>query len=485
MRTRFAPSPTGMFHIGGLRTALYAWLVAKQTDGQFLLRIEDTDQAREVQGSVEAHLNGLAWAGIPPDEGVVMERGAVAQRGDKGPYFQSERLELYRTHLQTLIDQGNAYPCFCTPERLEKMREEQQKKKQAPMYDRACCKLTKEESDARIQAGEKHVYRMKVPHNEKISFTDDIRGKVEFQGHTVDDQVLLKSDGFPTYHLAHVIDDHFMDIGIVIRGEEWLSSLPKHLLLFDWFGWEKPRYAHLPLILNEDKTKLSKRQGAVSVHEFVEKGYLPEVIVNFIALLGWNPGTTQELFTLDELKQAFSLERVQKAGAVFDGNKLDWLQGQWIRKLTNEEFTARILPIVAKEFPQAEADKEFNKKAALIHERITFFHEAPEMVGFFYKAPAVSADLMASSKQKVEKEDLPTILATLHDLLEAIDEGDWTAERILNDVKASLPTNNYKLGQLLWPLRALLTGREYSPGAVEVAEVLGKKETMKRLKAAQ
>lgn len=485
MRTRFAPSPTGMFHIGGLRTALYAWLVAKQSGGKFLLRIEDTDQAREVQGSVEAHLNGLEWAGIAPDEGVVMEHGKVAQRGDKGPYFQSERLETYRTYLDILIEKGHAYPCFCTPERLEKMRNDQQAKKQAPMYDRTCCKLTTEEAAERIKSGEKHVFRMKVPHNETITFNDDIRGEVSFKGHTIDDQVLLKGDGFPTYHLAHVIDDHFMDIGIVIRGEEWLSSLPKHVLLFDWFGWTKPRYAHLPLILNEDKTKLSKRQGAVSVHEFVEKGYLPETIVNFIALLGWNPGTTQELFSLDELKEAFSLERVQKAGAVFDANKLDWLQGQWIRKIPTKEFADRILPIVAEKHPAANADKDFEQKAALIHERITFFHEAPDMVGFFYDTPHVSKELMASAKQKVAMEDLPTILATLDDLLEAIPAEEWAAERILNDVKASLEKNGYKLGQLLWPLRALLTGREYSPGAVEVAEVLGKKETMKRLKAVQ
>lgn len=485
MRTRFAPSPTGSLHIGGLRTALYAWLMARKEKGTFLLRIEDTDQAREVEGAVDVIVNGLTWAGIPPEEGVMMERGKLIEKGDKGPYYQSKRLDLYRTHLQTLIDKGVAYPCFCTPERLEKMRNDQQAKKQAPMYDRTCCKLTKEEADARIQAGEKHVYRMKVPHNEKISFADDIRGKVEFQGHTIDDQVLLKGDGFPTYHLAHVIDDHFMEIDVVIRGEEWLSSLPKHLLLFDWFGWEKPRYAHLPLLLNKDKTKLSKRQGAVSVEEFIAKGYLPEVIINFIALLGWNPGTTQEIFTIDELVEAFTLDRVQNAGAVFDEDKLNWMQGQWIRKIPTAQFAEHILPIVAEKHPAANADKDFEKKAALIHERITFFHETPDMVGYFYETPHVSKELMASAKQKVAMEDLPTILTTLEDLLEKIAPEEWGAERILNDVKASLESNGYKLGQLLWPLRALLTGREYSPGAVEVAEVLGKKETMKRLKAVQ
>ena len=485
MRTRFAPSPTGMFHIGGLRTALFAWLAAKQTEGTFLLRIEDTDQTREVPGSVEAHLQGLLWAGIPPQEGVVLEHGVVIEKGTSGPYFQSKRLPLYRKHVDVLLEKGVAYPCFCTSERLEQMRNDQAAKKQAPMYDRMCLKLSKEETHARIAAGEAHVIRMQVPHNDTITFNDDIRGEVSFKGHTIDDQVLLKSDGFPTSPLAHVVDDHHRDIGLVIRGEEWLSSLPKHLLLFSWFDWQKPRYAHLPLILNKDKTKLSKRQGAVSVDEFIQKGYLPEAVLNFLALLGWNPGTTKEIFTLQELIQEFSLERVQKAGAVFDLEKLDWLQGQWMRLLTAEEFAKRIRMQVEKEFPEAATDEAFAKKAALIQERITFFHEAPGMLGYFYKDPTVTMELVASKKQKIAEADVPRYVNILIDTLAAIDQKKWNAETLEAAIRAAVEKEGVTLGQLLWPLRAMLTGREYSPGAFEVAAELGKETVMRRLEAAK
>lgn len=485
MRTRFAPSPTGSLHVGGLRTALMSYLLAKQTGGQFLLRIEDTDQSREVPGAVDIILRGLTWAGIPPDEGVVWIDGVPGERGTKGPYKQSVRLPLYRAAVDTLLAAGHAYPCFCTPERLEQMRRDQEARKVAPMYDRHCCDLSKEETDARIAAGERHVIRMKIPREETIIFEDDIRGSVSFQGHTIDDQVLLKSDGFPTYHLAHVVDDHAMEIDLVIRGEEWLPSLPKHLLLFRFLGWTAPRYAHVPLLLNHDRTKLSKRQNAVSVDDYIEKGYLPEALLNFIALLGWNPGTTQELFSLEELIDAFSLDRVQKAGAIFDTEKLDWLQGQWMRRFPLEIFVERIRPIVEPTTPEAATDPHFAKKVALIQERITFFHEAPEMLSYFYHAPKVEAALLANPKQKVTAADLPHLLGILEEILSAIPEHDWKAERILQDVKAALEPKNLKLGQLLWPLRALLTGREYSPGAVEVAEILGKEETLRRVGAAK
>ncbi len=481
MRTRFAPSPTGSLHVGGLRTALYSWLIAKQTEGKFLLRIEDTDQAREVAGAVDVILKGLHWAGIDPQEGVVMIDGVPGQKGDKGPYKQSERLALYREHLDVLVKHGHAYPCFCTPERLEQMRNDQQVKKQAPMYDRHCLHLPKEESDMRIAAGEKHVFRMKMPHDRTITFSDDIRGSVSFEGKNVDDQVLLKSDGFPTYHLAHVIDDHLMDIDLVIRGEEWLPSLPKHLVLFEMLGWTPPQYAHVPLLLNKDKSKLSKRQNSVSVEEYIDKGYLPEAMLNFLAMLGWNGGTTQEIFSIQDLIDQFSIDRVQKSGAIFDIEKLDWLQGQWMRKFTADEFSKRIRPLVESVHPEAAQDTHFEKKAALIQERITFFHEAPDMLGYFYQDPAVTTELMASKKQKIEEKDLPMLLSTLEEILNAIPENEWHAEKMLNDVKAVLELKNLKLGQLLWPLRAALTGREYSPGAVEVAEVLGKDTTMRRL----
>ncbi len=458
-------------------------LLSRQTKGNFLMRIEDTDRERLVPGAVENMLRGLAWAGIVPDEGVMLDpNGEVIQKGSHGPYFQSERLPLYKKYAQELIDKGHAYPCFCTPERLAEMRKDQEARKQAPMYDRRCLQLSKEDSAARIAKGERHVIRMKAPHERTITFMDDIRGEMRFQGHTVDDQVLLKGDGFPTYHLAHVVDDHLMETDLVIRGEEWLSSLPKHILLFEWLGWAPPKYAHVPLLLSKDRKKLSKRDGDVAVEEYISKGYLPEVMVNFLALLGWNPGTTQEIFTMQELIDQFSLDRVQKAGAIFDLEKLDWLQGQWMRKIPAAEFAERIRPIVAEKFSAAVSDKDFLKKSQLIQERITYFHEAPEMLRFFYKEPHASIELIANEKQKITKAQLPEIMKTLETILNDVSEKQWTVEGL----KAAVLTNlgNFKQGQLLWPLRAALTGLPYSPGAFEVAEALGKKETLERLKKA-
>ena len=497
MRTRFAPSPTGSLHVGNFRTAIYAYLLAKQSQGEFLVRVEDTDQKREVPGAIEGMLNVLHWAGITPDEGVMLENGVPIERGAYGPYRQSKRLALYRRYVDQLLAAGHAYVAFDTPEEIDRMRkEEQQAGNPAPSYNagvrmrmKNAHTISAEEVRRRIEAGEPHVIRMQAPSDidgaRVISFDDDIRGTVAFPLHTVEDQILLKSDGFPTYHLAHVVDDHLMKIDLVIRGEEWLSSLPKHLLLFRMFGWDSPRYAHVPLLLNADRTKLSKRQGSVSVEEYVQKGYLPEALFNFLALLGWNPGTTQEVFSRSELIASFSLDRVQKAGAVFDLTKLDWLQGQWMRAIPAEEFADRILPLVAARHPAAHTDSRFPQLAALIQERITFFPEAPDMLGFFYERPVVSVDLLANAKQKVAKEELPRLLALMDALLTAVPESDWTAERILADVRATIEREGLKLGQLLWPLRALLTGREYSPGAVEVAAALGKEETLGRVRVAR
>lgn len=498
MRTRFPPSPTGLLHVGGLRTALYSYLLAKQTKDTFLLRIEDTDREREVPGAIENFLQNLHWAGLDPDEGVILKNGAIAEEGPYAPYLQSKRAEkgIYKIYADELVKKGHAYACFCTPARLEEMRKKQEERHQAPMYDRHCLELPHAEVQQRIESGERHVIRLKVPHERTITFTDDIRGELSFQGHTVDDQVLLKSDGMPTYHLAHVVDDHLMKIDLVLRGEEWLSSLPKHLLLFEFLGWPVPRYAHVPLLLNRDKSKLSKRQNAVSVDEYRNKGYLPEALLNFLALLGWNPGTsrsdsdgtgqrpgtTQELFTMKELIEQFDLSRVQKAGAIFDLQKLDWLQGQWMRRIPHEEFVARIRPLVEEAIPEAKNDPRFAKKAQLIQERITFFSEAPDMLRYFYGEPEASKELMANAKQKVTEELLPEILAALIVTLEKIDASDWSEESLKAAITKTMEEKKWKLGQLLWPLRAALTGREYSPGAFEVAAVLGKGEVMKRMK---
>ena len=484
MRTRFPPSPTGFLHIGGLRTALFAWLIAKKTGGAFTLRIEDTDQSREVPGAAENIVRTLTWAGLAPDEGVMFDaQGKLTERGEYGPYHQSKRLPIYRKYADQLLEGGHAYRCFCTSERLQEMRKAQEAKKQAPMYDRTCLELSAEEVQRRIEAGEKCVIRMKVPREETVEYADEIYGPLVFKGHTIDDQVLMKSDGFPTYHLAHVVDDHLMKMDMVNRGEEWLSSLPKHLILFRALGWTPPKYAHVPLLLNKDRSKLSKRQGDVAAEDYIQKGYLPEALLNFLALLGWNPGTTQELFTLPELIESFSLDRVHKSGAVFDLEKLDWLQGQWMRKIPAKEFAERIKPLVSEKFPAAAGDPAFLERAALIQERITFFLEAPDMLAYFYEVPKVAIDLIASPKQKILKEDVPKILAVIHDALSGIAESDWTHEKIVSTLEAVILSSGFKKGQILWPLRAALTGREYSPGAYEVATLLGKEETMKRLAA--
>ncbi len=495
MRTRFAPSPTGSLHVGGLRTALYAWLLARKSRGTFLLRIEDTDQERSVPGTVESIVRCLEWAGIAPDEGVALDGGCVVQRGGSGPYIQSERRELHQEHAKLLLASGHAYRCFCSKERLENMREMQEARKQAPMYDRRCLAIAREEAERRAEAGEGHVVRMRVPDGPAIVTEDAIRGTLRFERHTVDDQVLLKSDGFPTYHLAHVVDDHMMRIDCVLRGEEWLSSLPKHILLFQFFGWTPPQYAHVSLLLNRDRTKLSKRQNAVAVEEYIAKGYLPQAFMNFLALLGWNPGTSRaspsgtghgpghekELFSLEELIEAFSLDRVQKAGAIFDTTKLDWLQGQWIRRLSSQEFFDYIRPSIAQHLPEALADPALARKLSLIQQRIAFAHESPDMLVYFYRTPPVTADLLMNEKQGVTGDNLAQFLRIAVDVLQSVDAGSWTEDHLLREFRSAAAEHAVKIGQLLWPVRAALTGRAYSPGALEVACVLGKEEAVRRL----
>ncbi len=482
MRTRFAPSPTGYLHIGSLRTALFSYLLAKKHGGVFFLRIEDTDRERHVDDATKHLTKMLAWAGIPPTEGVLLEHEEVVQKGTHGPYVQSERLPIYKEYVKKLIDAGHAYRCFCTKERLEDMRKSQEERHMPPMYDRECVGIPKEESAERAKK-ESHVIRMLIPRGEKVEFRDLIRGKVEFASNTLDDQVLLKSDGFPTYHLAHVVDDHLMETDVVIRGEEWLPSLPKHLLLFKSFGWKPPEYAHVPLLMNPGGGKLSKRQGDVSVEAFIEKGYLREAILNFIALLGWNPGTAQDIFSLEELTTQFSIERVHKGGAVFDTTKLDWLQGQWMRKFSPSDFAERIRPIVGARYSEALSDPKFEEKAKLIQERITFFPEAQDMMSYFYEEPTVTVELLASEKQKIKKEDLPKIFDILTDALSGISEEEWSLEKITATLESAITSSGFKKGQILWPLRAALTGREYSPGAYEVAAILGQKKTLERLNA--
>lgn len=491
MRTRFAVSPTGLMHVGGLRTALFSFLLAKKNKGTFYVRIEDTDRQREVEGATENILTSLHWAGIDPDEGAVLVDGQPGEKGTKGPYTQSQRLEIYKEYADVLLEKGYAYYAFDTKEELDHMREtEMAHGNPAPKYDASVrmrmknsLTMSEEEVKQKLEAGEPYVLRFKIPENRTIEFTDEIRGRVQFASHTIDDQVIMKSDGFPTYHLAHVVDDHLMETSLVIRGEEWLPSLPKHILLFEAFEWEVPQFAHVPLLLNKDKSKLSKRNAAVAVQDYIEKGYLPEALLNFLALLGWNPGTTQEVFSLEELIEAFSLDRVQKGGAVFDTEKLDWLQGQWMRKFSIEEFATRIRPLVEEKYEAAKTDNQFAERASLIQDRIQFFADAAEMLSFFYEEPTVDIDLIANPKQKVTKEMIPEITAALVEMLEPIAE--WTNDALLAASREMAEQRGWKLGQLLWPLRAILTGKPFSPGATEVAVALGKQETLKRLKNAE
>ena len=342
VRLRFAPSPTGYLHIGGLRTALFCWLYARKNGGKFIFRLEDTDQKRIYEGAENNLATTLEWSGIEIDEGP--EYG-----GKHGPYRQSERLDIYGKYTSLLLEEGNAYRCFCTSERLEKLRNEQRKKGNNPRYDGFCRNISKLEASRRVESGEDYVVRMKIPEvPETMVLNDLIRGIVSIDTSQSEDQVIVKSDGFPTYHLAVVIDDYLMKITHVVRGEEWIPSFPKHLLLYRYFGWDPPQFAHLPLILNPDRTKLSKRQGDVAVEDFRNKGYLPESLLNFVAMLGWSPSEDKELFTLPELIREFSLERVNKSGAIFDQEKLKWMNQQYIQKLELDDLQDRLNPFIKK-----------------------------------------------------------------------------------------------------------------------------------------
>lgn len=475
IKTRFAPSPTGYLHVGGLRTALYAYLFAKQNGGQFVLRIEDTDQNRLVEGAAQNLQDILKHFDLNWDE---------------GPYFQSERTEQYRKHSEALIASGHAYRCYCTAERLQVMREEQQKLKQPPKYDRHCYHLPDAEKEALFNQGKSHVVRLLIP-DEEISFNDIVRGDVSFHGKDVDDQVLMKSDGFPTYHLAVVVDDHDMGITHVIRGEEWVPSTPKHLWLYKAFGWEAPTHAHLPLLLNPDKSKLSKRQGDVAAEDYINKGYLKEALLNFIAFLGWNPGTEQEFFTLPELVNAFSLERVQKAGAVFNVEKLDWMNGHYLREMHAADLAVMLLPEL-KEVRMTEdelrngtteAANDLLKYVACVQTRIKTLNEAVMQLRPFFKETLDYSDLFFNEKMKVDRSIAVLALENLLPALEAHEDfHDEAANK--EAVIAVIQTLGIKNGQMMWPLRIALTNEEFSAGAFELMVVMGKDMTLKRLRAA-
>lgn len=469
IRTRFAPSPTGYLHVGGLRTALYAYLLAKKNAGQFLLRIEDTDQSRLVPGATENIIETMRWAGIEFDEG-------PGKEGPYGPYIQSERLALYQHHAQQLVAQGKAYYCFCSAQRLEQVRTAQIAHKLPPAYDKHCRNLGLEVAEEKRANGDSFVIRMKIPTSGECTFFDEIRGNVTFSYKVIDDQVILKSDGFPTYHLAVVVDDHFMKITHVIRGEEWLSSTPKHLLLYDYFGWQAPQFAHLPLLLNNDRSKLSKRQGDVAVEDYRRKGYLPEALVNFIAFLGWNPGDEREFFSLKELVQEFSLAGVGKAGAVFNIEKLDWMNGQYLQKTSTE----RIIELL-QELPQAPliasaSPAYVGSVVELLKERMTVLPDFFALGSYFFTAPTSYDPAIAG---KAWKQETGALLAELASTLEALDFFD--AAMIETATRNFTTQKQIGMGALIQPLRLALSGVGQGPSLYSIIALLGKHEVSKRL----
>jgi len=474
-RVRFAPSPTGYLHVGGLRTALYNYLFAKRNNGTFVLRIEDTDRNRFVEGAVENLIKALKWAGLDFDEGP--ETG-----GDFGPYMQSQRLNIYKKYADELIEKGEAYYCFCTPERLKALKEEQEKQKlPQAKYDKLCLHLSNDEIINKLASGIPKVVRLNVKGNHTIRFDDIIREHVEFDSNNVDDQVLIKSDGYPTYHLANVVDDHLMKITHVIRGEEWLSSTPKHVLLYDAFDWERPIFAHLPLLLNPDRSKLSKRQGDVAVEDYRDKGFLKDALINFVALLGWNAGDDREFYYIDELIKSFSLERVNKAGAVFDLQKLNWLNSEHLRKKSLSELLADLrIEIQKSKFKsQNFSDDYLAQIIEAMKERVSFVKEFIDNCTYFYEAPT---QYEQKSIEKNWKPETPEHLNKLKEEFASLNnpkKEDF--ETALSKISEEL---NVGKGKLIHPLRLAVSGQSTGPGMFDLLIIIGKDEVVKRIEAA-
>ncbi|MEI8103414.1 MAG: glutamate--tRNA ligase [Candidatus Moraniibacteriota bacterium] len=509
VRVRFAPSPTGYLHIGGLRTGLYNYLFAKKNGGDFILRIEDTDQARFVEGATDSLIVVLDTMDITYTEGIFSPDFVPEQRankietekkipsvrypnlvevGDYGPYVQSERLDLYKKYAEQLVSDDKAYYCFCDAPRLEAMRAEQIANKTMPKYDRHCCTLDVATIQKNLTEKKPFVIRLKVPDDETVTFDDAVRGEVKFHTSTIDDQILMKSDGYATYHLANVVDDHLMRITHVIRGEEWLPSTPKHILLYRAFGWGAPVFAHLPLLLNPDKSKLSKRQGDVAVEDYLKKGYLVEALINFVALLGWNPGegSTQEIFQLGELVEQFDMQHIHKGGAVFDTKKLDWLNAQYIKALDIEVLLEKSLPFFeTKEFfrsaGESQRSREYIYKVLTIEQdRLAHLDEVGELNQFFFITPPVAVELLPWKSN-----DTSMTVAALErakNLLEKLTTADeWTRENLNKEL---LSEAGEKKGDFLWPMRVALTGAKYSPSPSDVAWVLGRGESLQRIQMA-
>lgn len=471
VRTRFAPSPTGYLHLGGLRTALYTYLFTKKNNGVFILRIEDTDQERLVVGATEKIYKSLKLAGLNWDEGPDVG-------GPVGPYIQSERKDMYLPYAQQLVREGKAYYCFCTKEELAERRAAAEAEGKTWKYDKHCLHLSPEEIQAKLDAGVPYVIRQNIPESGEASFDDVLYGHISVDCSELDDNVLIKADGLPTYNFANVIDDHTMGITHVLRGNEYLSSTPKYNLLYDAFGWEKPVYIHLTPVMADSTRKLSKRHGDPSFEDLLDEGYLKDAVVNYISLVGWNPGDNREFFTMDELIEAFSLEGLSKSPAIFDKNKCRWMNAEYIRRMTPEEFTAAAMPWYEKA-GIAHMDKDILQRN--LQPRVEVFGELPAMVDFLTRMPEFGEELYFSKKMKTNadtaRRDLPVIIDTLEKLPE------WTEESVHTALLNLAAEQGVKNGVILWPARIAMAGKLVTPcGAIEIAVLLGREETLRRMK---
>ena len=474
VKTRFAPSPTGRMHVGNLRTALYAYLIAKHEGGKFMLRIEDTDQERFMEGALDIIYRTLAKTGLIHDEGPDKDGGV-------GPYVQSERQAqgLYMKYAKKLIEQGDAYYCFCDKERLESLKTEVAGK-EITVYDKHCLHLSKEEIEANLAAGKPYVIRINMPTEGTTTFHDELYGDITVENNELDDMILIKSDGYPTYNFANVIDDHLMGITHVVRGNEYLSSAPKYNRLYEAFGWEIPKYIHCPLITNEDHQKLSKRCGHSSYEDLLDQGFLTEAIVNFVALLGWSPSSDNEIFSLEELVKEFDYHRISKSPAVFDMVKLRWMNGEYMNKMDDEKFYEMALPYLKEVITR---DLDFHKIAAMVKTRIEVFPDIKDQVDFFEKVPEYETSMYVHKKMKTNEETSLQVLREVQPLLEA--QEDFSNDALFEMLSAYAKEHGYKVGYVMWPIRTALSGKQMTPaGATEILEVLGKEESLVRIQVA-
>ena len=471
VRTRFAPSPTGYMHIGNLRTALFEYLIAKHEGGDFILRIEDTDQGRLVEGATDIIYDTLRTVGLKHDEGPDVG-------GDHGPYVQSERLPMYKAYAEQIVELGGAHYCFCSEEEIERQRKEADSLGISFKYDDPCKHISLEEAKARVAAGEPYVIRQTINNVGETYFDDEVYGRIEFDTDVLDESVLIKSDGFPTYNFANIIDDHQMEITHVVRGNEYLSSTPKYNLIYEAYGWDIPTYVHVPPVMKDEHHKLSKRNGDASFQDLVAKGYLPEAILNYIALLGWSPETEQEIYTLDELIKVFNISRISKSPAIFDIDKLTWMNGVYLRNMDLDQYYDLVKPYL-EEAIHSEVD--LRSVAKILQPRVDTLAQIKESVDFIDELPEYDCAMYIHKKMKTTLEISLRSLNAAREALAALD--DWSEEETIHDLLLSLPKQlEMKNGQVLWPVRTAITGKQFTPGgAIEIAHILGKEETLKRI----